>query len=456
MAKKSQKLDDSKDQPVKTGFDSSKNLVRPFDTSLPLARGSSNQVKVQEATGAVTGEVTKRNGSADSQTSEREALQDEKLYKSKKDKKKKKNKRSSDKHKRKMLFPFYPSMVDDVVAQYDFFQSHMGVSSKFPLPSDFMGTASSKHPSKIYPGFNELMSSKNKAGKDGMMFGGTQMPPYHSNFPMPFPSFMFHPAYISQFMPFMNPQQSMEAMMNNPYFKQLMKSHAKSGSKPEPPKGDKVSKQNSSEKQDKDSQDEDKKSKTDKEKAEEFMMEMMNHYFQMNPAMQAYYHKAGGFPFPFGMPPHPGFFHHMPMPGMPPVGSSTRDKHHSSAYHKQFTMPITPNNLQSQVFGEKAFLAEPTKGAPKKTSGLHESDNEKKDEQAVSKNERHPQYNSNITVLINQYGHFNRPDVVDGENTKKSKTETAQESIQNLMTSKQSSTKKQPDQVGGTTSANFK
>lgn len=368
----------------------------------------------------------------DSQTSGREALQEDKLYKSKKDKKKKKNKRSSDKHKKKMLFPFYPSMVDDVVAQYDFFQSHMGGSSKFPLPADFMGGA--KTSSKIFPGFYDSMSSKYKGSKDSMPFSGAGMPSYGTNFGMPFPSFMFHPAYISQFMPFMNPQQSMESMMSNPYFKQFMKNHAKSGSKADGAKGDKVSKQTSSDKNEKESQEDDKKSKTDKEKAEEFMMEMMSHYFQINPAMQAYYHKAGGFPFPFGMPPHPGFFHHMPTPGMPAVPN--RDKHHSTAYHKQFTMPITPNNLQSQVFGDKAFLAEPSKGVVKKTTGQLESDNEKKEEQAAPRNERHPQYNSNITVLINQYGHFNRPDHVEGGDPKKSKTENAQESIQNLIGSK--------------------
>jgi hypothetical protein len=60
------------------------------------------------------------------------------VFKSKKDKKKKKNKdkRSSDKHKKKLLFPFYSinqSVVDDVVAQYDYIQSHMGpTSSKYP------------------------------------------------------------------------------------------------------------------------------------------------------------------------------------------------------------------------------------------------------------------------------------------------------------------------------------
>lgn len=130
-------------------------------------------------------------------------------------------------------------------------------------------------------------------------------------------------------------------------------SNYKGGSKVEGAgKLDKESKQNSCDKPEQENDGNDKKSKNEKDKAEEFMAEMMNH-------MQAYYHKMGGFSFPFGMPPHPAFFHQMPMPGqMNPSATPHRDKHHSSAYHKQFTMPITPNNLQSQVFGEKQFFAE--------------------------------------------------------------------------------------------------
>lgn len=210
---------------------------------------------------------------------------------------------------------------------------------------------------------------------------------------------MFHPAYLGQFMPFGGaPQQSMEMMMSNPYFKQFMKNggNPKASKSEGGAKQDKESKQNSSEKKEKDKdQNEDeaeKKFKTEKEKAEEYMAEMMNHYFQMPPAMQAYYHKASGFPFPFGMPPHPAFFHQMPMPGqINPSAAPHRDKHHSSAYHKQFTMPITPNNLQSQVFGgEKQYFSENSKQNIKK--GQAESGNlteiEKKDEQINSRAER--------------------------------------------------------------------
>jgi hypothetical protein len=266
-------------------------------------------------------------------------------------------------------------------------------------------------------------------------YGGPQAPHTcfsqggHQNFPMPFPGFMFHPAYLGQFMPFGTPQQSMEMMMNNPYFKQFRKSSTNpKSSKAEggQAKAEKVSKQNSSDKKEKDNNEEDadKKSKTEKEKAEEYMAEMMSHYFQMPPAVQAYYHKNGGYPFPFGLPPHPAFFHQMPMPGqMNPAAAPHRDKHHSSAYHKQFTMPITPNNLQSQVFGgEKQFFGDNTKQMMKKgqNDGSNFTDNEKKDDQINSRTERQsanqPQYNSNITVMINQYGPTINQQLQEGEN----------------------------------------
>lgn len=80
-------------------------------------------------------------------------------------------------------------------------------------------------------------------------------------------------------------------------------------------------------------------------------------------------------------------------------------------------MPITPNNLQSQVFGgEKGFFPENTKQAKKVAESDVIMETDKKDDQINSRAERpsnHPQYNSNITVMINQYGHFqNRPDLM--------------------------------------------
>jgi len=54
-----------------------------------------------------------------------------------------------------------------------------------------------------------------------------------------------------------------------------------------------------------------------------------------------------------GMPFYP--FTGMPLP---PHQYQPRERqaHHASAYHKQFTMPITPNNLQQQVFGAEKHL----------------------------------------------------------------------------------------------------
>jgi hypothetical protein len=107
--------------------------------------------------------------------------------------------------------------------------------------------------------------------------------------------------------------------------------------------------------------------------------EAMNHYFalsagQMHPGpislpphLQAHYQKNGHLPphlLPaHGMPFYP-FAAGMPIPP-PQYQPRERQTHHSSAYHKQFTMPITPHNLQHQVFGaeKQLYMADSTGGA---------------------------------------------------------------------------------------------
>jgi len=59
----------------------------------------------------------------------------------------------------------------------------------------------------------------------------------------------------------------------------------------------------------------------------------------------------------YGMPPAPFF----PFPGMqvPPQfhqGIPMLREKLQPAYHKQFTMPMTPNNLSNQVFGAEKQL----------------------------------------------------------------------------------------------------
>lgn len=153
-------------------------------------------------------------------------------------------------------------------------------------------------------------------------------------------------------------------------------------------------------------------------------------------------------------------------------------------------MPITPNNIQSQVFGgEKQFSQQ----APSQANDLqkqafkrslanfeasqpdgnlsqgtanNEQGQKPNDEGQIASQVRHqPQYNSNITVMINQYGPTINQQVKEeeGQNqSAKQKVTTeqyAQEAIQNLLPSKQGSLKKAEQlkmQPAGTASATFK
>lgn len=142
--------------------------------------------------------------------------------------------------------------------------------------------------SKIFPGFFEQMYSQSKqkmTGKDMLMPGFTPSMP-HTCFGqggqsfMPHHPFMYHPAYFGQFFPYTTPQQSMEMMMNNPFYKQFKKSTQQSKSANDQKE---KSKQASSDKKKEDHEETDKKSKTDKEKAEEFMNDMMAQFYQMPP-----------------------------------------------------------------------------------------------------------------------------------------------------------------------------
>ena len=329
--------------------------------------------------------------------------------KEKKKKKKKKSKRDhSGRHKSKKNY-YSPNQFPGL--------SFMGMEDPFEsFGANFHGKHGASHfadvlaltsqknsGSKIFPGFCDHQGHSKFRSKDGQGgYGGPQVGPhtcyaggsqhhaYPGQYPNGMPPFMFpNPFMMAPFMygaPFqMGPGQMMHGGLD------LQKQRSQKDKKEKQHSGSKEkSKQSSSGRKKEAAPDvemvakdgkEPKEKESGKEKPSEgrpdpsSYIEAMHHFFsqaQQHGHMHPYF-KNGHMPahFPQGMPIP---FYTMPGMMIPPQyqhqgGNHRSEKHHhSSALHKQFTMPITPNN-QQDLFAAEKQLAAHGEGAQKTKPG---------------------------------------------------------------------------------------